>query len=98
MSYNGTWNLTMQTPMGNREVSVALTEDGAALTGTASADGNSNDIGNGRVEDGKAMFDVDVTTPMPLTLSFELTADGDAISGNCKLGMFGNAPVTGSKA
>ncbi len=98
MSYAGTWNLTMQTPMGNRDVSVSLTEDGGALTGTASADGNSNEIGNGRVEGGKAMFDVDVTNPMPLTLSFELEADGDNISGNCKLGMFGNAPVSGSKA
>lgn len=98
MSYTGTWNLTMQTPMGNREVSVELNQDGDALTGTASADGNSNEIGNGRIEGGKAMFDVEVTSPMPLTLSFDLEADGESISGNCKLGMFGNAPVTGQKA
>ena len=98
MSYTGTWNLTMQTPMGNREVSVALTEDGGALTGTASADGNSNEIKDGSVADGKAKFSVDVTSPMPLTLEFEIEADGDAVTGNCKLGMFGNAPVTGSKA
>lgn len=84
--------------MGNRDVAVELNEDGDTLTGTASADGNSNEIGNGRIESGKAMFDVDVTSPMPLTLSFELEADGDSISGNCKLGMFGNAPVTGKKA
>jgi len=98
MSYSGTWNLTMKTPMGDRDVSVTLAEDGDALTGSAAADGNSNDIKNGKIEDGNAKFDVDVTSPMPLTLSFDLSADGDAISGNCKLGMFGNAAVSGSKA
>ena len=98
MSYTGNWNVTMQTPMGNRDLNLELSEDGSALSGTASADGNSNAISNGRVEGGKAMFDVDVTSPMPLTLSFELEADGDSISGSCKLGMFGTAPVTGSKA
>ena len=97
MTYTGTWNLTMKTPMGDREVSVDLSEDGEALTGTASADGNTNDIANGKVEDGHAKFNIDITVPMPLTLEFDLEADGDAITGNVKLGMFGNAPVTGSK-
>ena len=98
MSFSGTWNLTMNTPMGDRQVAVDLSQDGDALTGTASADGNSNDIENGRVEDGKAKFDVNVTSPMPLTLSFEFEADGDSASGSVKLGMFGNSPLTGSRA
>lgn len=98
MSFDGTWNVTMNTPMGAREASATLAQDGDTLTGSVSSDGNATEIKNGRVEGGKAMFDVDVTSPMPLTLSFELEADGDSISGNVKLGMFGNAPVTGSKA
>ncbi len=97
MTYSGTWNLTMNTPMGDRQVAVDLTQDGDSLTGTASADGNSNDIENGRIEDGQAKFDVNVTSPMPLTLSFEFSADGDDASGNVKLGMFGNSPLTGSR-
>ena len=98
MSFSGTWNLTMNTPMGDREVAVELVQDGDTLTGTASADGNSNDIENGRVEDSQAKFDVTVTSPMPLTLSCEFAADGDTASGNVKLGIFGNSPLTGSRA
>lgn len=98
MTYSGTWNLTMQTPVGDREVSVNLTQDGDSLTGTAIGDGNTNDIESGKVEDGRAKFNVNVTSPMPLTLEFDLLADGDSISGNAKLGMFGTAPVSGSKA
>lgn len=98
MTYTGTWNLTMQTPVGDREVSVNLTQDGDNLTGTATGDGNTNDIQNGKVEDGHAKFSVNVTSPMPITLEFDLQADGSSISGSAKLGMFGTAPVTGSKA
>ena len=69
MSYTGNWNVTMQTPMGNRDLSLELSEDGGALSGTASADGNSNAISNGRVEGGKAMFEVSLAAPDPAALA-----------------------------
>lgn len=98
MSYAGNWNITMKTPMGDREAALTLEEDGGALSGKMSADGNDTDISNGRIEDGNAKWDVDVTTPMPLTLSFDVAVDGDSLSGTVKLGMFGNSSVTGSRA
>jgi len=98
MSFDRTWNVTMQTPMGNRDASATLSVDGDSLSGSVSSDGNATEIENGRVEDGHAKFDVNVTSPMPLTLSFDVEVDGDSMSGTVKLGMFGNAPVTGSRA
>jgi hypothetical protein len=35
---------------------------------------------------------------MPITLSFTATLDGDSISGTAKLGMFGNANFSGTRA
>ena len=34
---------------------------------------------------------------MPMTLEFTATVDGDKMNGNVKLGMFGNAPLTGER-
>ena len=35
---------------------------------------------------------VSITQPMPLTLDFTGTVDGDAMSGSVQLGMFGSSP------
>ena len=38
-----------------------------------------------------------MTQPMPMTLEFSATVEGDEISGNVKLGGFGNASFTGAR-
>jgi len=98
MSFTGNWNVTMKTPMGDREAVATLNQEGEALTGSVESDGNTTDIKNGRVEDGHGKWDVDITSPMPMTLSFDVEVDGDTLSGNVKLGMFGDSAVTGSRA
>ena len=49
MSADGTWNLTMQTPMGVRTSKLTLSTSGGALTGTQEAEGNTTDIADGTV-------------------------------------------------
>jgi len=98
MSFSGKWNITMKTPMGDREAVLDLTQDGDAITGEATADGNATPVKNGRIEDGRAKFEMDLTSPMPITLEFDVSADGGAMEGNVKLGMFGNSAVTGTAA
>ena len=39
-----------------------------------------------------------ITTPMPMTLEFVATVEGDNMKGNVKLGSFGNAGLTGVRA
>jgi hypothetical protein len=97
MTYAGRWNIVMKTPMGDREAVLNLTEEGG-LSGESLADGESTPIKNGRIEDGRAKFEIDLTSPMPITLEFDLEADGDSLSGNVKLGMFGNSSVNGARA
>ena len=98
MSFTGKWNITMKTPMGDRQAVLDLNQDGDAITGEATSDGNSTPLNNGRVEDGRAKFEMDVTSPMPITLEFDVSVDGGAMEGNVKLGMFGNSAVTGTAA
>jgi hypothetical protein len=39
-----------------------------------------------------------MTSPMPMTLEVSATVEGDSISGNVKLGAFGNATFSGERA
>lgn len=98
MTFAGTWNAVMKTPMGDREVEMVLSEEGGALTGTMQADGNAIDVQEGRVSDGRATWKADLTQPMPITLEFDVGVDGNAMEGTVKLGMFGSSAVTGTRA
>lgn len=98
MSFDGTYDVSINTPMGKQQGKLTLAQDGAALSGTMEQGGDSSPIKNGRVEDGKAMWDVDVTKPMPLTLSFEGSETAGGMSGNVKLGAFGNSAFEATKA
>ena len=44
MAADGNWNLTMSTPMGERNATLNLTSSGGTLTGTQGAEGNSTEI------------------------------------------------------
>jgi hypothetical protein len=51
----------------------------------------------GKVSGDTLSWTSDITKPMPLKLGFEVKVEGDKLSGTCKLGAFGNAPVTGQR-
>ena len=97
MSVDGNWTITMSTPMGDRQATLALTSAGGALTGTQAAEGNSADIFDGTVNGNDVAWKVDITNPMPLTLAFTGTIDGDAIQGEMGIGMMGSFPFKGMR-
>jgi hypothetical protein len=98
MAADGTWNLTMDTPMGERKATLAVTTAGGALTGKQSAEGNSADIFDGTVSGNEVAWKVSITEPMALTLEYSGTISGDTMSGNMKIGMFGSSSFTGTRA
>jgi hypothetical protein len=98
MAVNGTWTITIDTPMGHREGTLDLTEAGGALTGTQSADGKSGPIMDGTVSGSDVSWKADIEDPMPMTLEFAGSIDGDAMSGNVRAGVFGSFPFSGRRA
>ncbi|MDO9415489.1 hypothetical protein, partial [Pararhizobium sp.] len=69
-----------------------------ALTGTQSADGNEGAIFDGTVNGNDVAWKIDITDPMPLTLAYTGTVDGDTMSGDMGLGPMGSFPFTGVRA
>jgi hypothetical protein len=97
MSVDGTWKITLETPLGARSATLTLASAGSALNGTMSGDAGSTEIYDGKVDGDQISFKADVTQPMPLTLAFSATVNGGALSGSVALGMFGDAPLSGTR-
>ena len=53
---------------------------------------------DGTVDGDTLTWKADITSPMAMTLEFTATVDGDSMSGNVKLGAFGDATFTGTRA
>ena len=98
MAADGTWNLTMNTPMGERTSTLTLSTAGGTLTGKQEAEGNTTDIADGTVNGNDVSWQVSITNPMPLTLTFNGTVDGDTLNGTADTGMFGSFPFSGTRA
>jgi len=98
MSADGTWNTTMNTPMGAQNGTLTLATDGGTLTGKLSGPQGEIDISDGTIDGNQLAWKAAITSPMPMTLEFSATVDGDSISGDVKLGAFGNASFTGTRA
>ncbi|MGD1049694.1 MAG: hypothetical protein ABR947_01325 [Solirubrobacteraceae bacterium] len=98
MSVDGKWNITLNTPMGQQTSTIELISDGSGLTGTQSGNNESGPIYDGSVEGDTATWKVNITRPMPLTVTFNATVEGDSISGTAKAGMFPKSTFVGTRA
>ena len=70
MAVDGNWNITMTTPMGERNATLTLKSSGGTLTGTQGAEGNTGEIFDGTVNGDDVAWKISITNPMPLTLEF----------------------------
>lgn len=98
MAVDGNWNLTMTTPMGERQATLSLKQAGGALTGTQGADGNTAEIFDGTVSGDAVNWKVSITNPMPLTLEFIGTVSGNSMSGEMGIGPMGSFPFNDVRA
>jgi hypothetical protein len=99
MSSDGTWNLVMQTPIGERKATLVLNNAGTVLTGKlTSEEGKSTDIFDGAVSGGSVGWKAAIKSPMPLTLEFAGKVDGDTISGTVSASGLGSWGFTGARA
>ncbi|MCR9276664.1 MAG: hypothetical protein NXH85_01725 [Pseudomonadaceae bacterium] len=95
---DGDWNTTMNTPMGAQQGVLTLASSGSELTGKLSGAQGDLEITDGNIDGETLTWKAAMTQPMPITLEFTAKVDGDEISGDVKLGAFGNATFTGTRA
>ena len=96
MSADGNWKVTINTPMGARTMTVGIVTSGDSFTGKVDSEMGAQEV-TGKVDGDNLTWSTDITNPMPMKLEFSATVAGDKMSGNVKLGMFGNASLTGER-
>ena len=99
MAVDGTWKLTVNTPMGAQESTLVVSSSGGSVTGTQSAgSGEGRPIDDLTVKGNEVSWKASISRPMPMTLEFSGTVSGDTMNGTVKLGMFGKQPFSGVRA
>jgi hypothetical protein len=98
MSADGTWKVVMKTPIGERKSTLSLATAGASLSGKmTNEEGASTDIFDGKVSGSGVSFKVAIKNPMPLTLEFSGSVDGDKISGTVNASGVGSWAFSGAR-
>ena len=97
-TFAGKWNVIIETPIGKLDVVFDITDADGAMQGKASSKDETVDM-NDLVADGNRLtWSQDVTTPMKLTLKFDVTIDGEAMTGTAKAGFLPASKLYGGHA
>lgn len=96
MSIDGTYDVVVKSPMGERKSVLTVQSAGDRFTGTNAGDAGSFDV-SGAVSGNTLTWQQKITTPMPMTLDMTATIEGDTITGSAKAGAFGSFPLSGQR-
>lgn len=95
MGFEGTWDLTVESPMGAKAFRLEVRREEGGLQGTASMNGDTSPLEGLVEEDGHLKWTVRITRPMNIALAFDVTCAGDALNGTAKAGFMTLPGVTG---
>lgn len=90
------WDLTLSTPMGPQSMTAQIIRSGATFTGSMSGEMGVQDI-TGDIAGDNLTWELRLTKPVAIKLTFKASVDGDAMTGKVKLGMFGSAGLIGKR-
>ncbi|MCT7355849.1 hypothetical protein N4P33_27395 [Streptomyces sp. 15-116A] len=97
MSVEGTWNLSIATPLGTMNAVVELRRHNGVLTGTAHGAGEEVPLHDVALDGDRLTWKQAVTKPLRLNLAFDVTVDGDTLRGTSRAGRLPASKVTGER-
>jgi hypothetical protein len=92
----GKWQITINTPMGEKSGVLELLVSGKALTGSISDAEHHVAISDGKIEGNKLSWQAKITKPMRLNFKFTAIVDENRISGAARH-MLGTATFSGTR-
>jgi hypothetical protein len=96
-SCDGDWSVTMDTPMGVQRLTLTLVSQGSELTGRADTPFGDQEFYGGSVNGDNIAWEIEVTTPMPMTLEFKATVSGDNLKGLAEVAGMGGSSFEGTR-
>ncbi len=95
MPMEGTWDLTVRTPIGTMDAVLDLHAREGTLYGTAMGAGEVVELRDVSLDGDRLTWVQSITTPLRLNLAFDVTIDGDSMGGTSKAGRLPSSKVTG---
>ena len=97
VSITGDWDVSVKTPIGTLAVLYTFTDDDGTLAGTATGKDETVPL-QGIVVDGQRVtWRQSVRKPMRLNLDFDVTVDGDQLTGHSRAGRLPRSAVKGER-
>ena len=98
MSITGSWNLTLNSPLGDQAARLDVTEVAGALQATLTGKGDPTPVQRLEVNGNEVSFAADADTPVGrLNLAFSGAVDGDKLAGKYQT-PFGGFDFSGARA
>ncbi len=99
MAIDGTWDVSIKTPIMPLKGTFVLKTEGNALSGTTTTSFGTSSFTDGKVDGNKIEFTVDSSTPFgPGKLEVKSTIDGDKLTGEAIMQPRGmKATLTGTR-
>ena len=99
MAVAGSWDITINSPMGARLAKLELAEDGGAITGTQTGEQGSVDLYDGAADGDNVSWKTDINGAMgEMTLSFTGALADGKLSGEVQFGALGAGTWEATKA
>ncbi|MGW7381440.1 hypothetical protein [Streptomyces sp. NPDC054794] len=96
-SAEGTWDLTMSTPIGRMRAVIELRSRDGVLTGTAQGTGEEVPLTEVVLDGDRLTWKQAITKPLRLNLAFDVRLDGDTLTGTSKAGRLPSSKITGER-
>ncbi|MFD4567561.1 hypothetical protein ACFWOX_24780 [Streptomyces sp. NPDC058467] len=97
MPVEGTWDLSISTPIGKIKAVVELRRQDGVLTGTTHGAGEELPLSDVALAGDRLTWTQAITKPLRLNLVFAVTVDGDTLAGTSKAGRLPASKVTGHR-
>lgn len=94
---DGAYDCITKTPMGDQQSVFTVISDGDRFNGTNAGPLGSLDVKDGKVDGNRLSWTMEMTMPMPMTLSCEAIVTDGKINGTIDAGAFGQLTMTGTR-
>lgn len=96
MNAIGSWKVTMTTPVGPQQMVLHIDTLGESFSGRVESPMGNHEVAGSASTD-TLSWQMKAAKPMPITVSFKVRIEGDALNGTAKLGIFGKSTLTGER-
>jgi len=98
MAVDGTYEITIDTPMGAQSLTLTLKTEGGALSGKIDSPMGAQEFSGGSISGDDISWNMEIESPMgKMNLEYKGKVTGDDITGEIKAGDFGSSPFKGKR-